>query len=77
MSLIDELKSKLDQFSKWENDVTLKRNEFLVHSGQRNSKLYCVCQGALRVYFEEESDEYTIGLAYKNNFLLALETKLE
>ena len=77
MSLIDELKSELDQFSKWENDVTLKRNEFLVHSGQRNLKLYCVCEGALRVYFEEESDEHTIGLAYKNNFLLALETKLE
>ena len=74
MNLIEELKLELDAFDQCEEDLELKRNDFLVKAGSKNSKLYFVNSGGLRVFFEEESEEHTIRLAYQNNFLLAMDS---
>ena len=57
----------------WENEITLKRNEFLVEKGNKNSNLYFVEEGSLRVFIEDDIEEHTIRFGYKDSIITALD----
>lgn len=59
--------------SEWEKEITLKRNDFLVTKGDKNTNLYLVKSGSLRVFIEDELEEHTIRFGYKNSLITALD----
>ena len=61
----------------WEADLYLKRNEFLCLPGQKNTNMYFVVKGSLRVFIEDETEEHTIRFGYKNSFISALDSFLK
>lgn len=58
----------------WYNEIQLKRNEFLTVKGARDTNLYFVVEGALRIYIEDEFEEHTIRFGYKENFITPLDS---
>ena len=60
----------------WEDEIEIKRNDFLVSPGQSNTNLYFVKEGSLRVFIEDEIEEHTIRFGYKDSLITALDTFL-
>ena len=71
MNIHDKLLSILSD--EWENDIHLKRNDFLVHKNEIDTNLYFVIEGSLRVFIEDEIEEHTIRFGYKNSIIAALD----
>ena len=70
----DPLESLLLQLDNhWEKDIILKRNDFLVNLGDKNTNLYFVKKGSLRVFIDDEVEEHTIRFGYKNSVITALD----
>ena len=65
------LLEKLD--GEWEKEITLKRNDFLVNQGSKNTNLYFVKEGSLRVFIDDEIEEHTIRFGYKKSIITALD----
>ena len=57
----------------WEKEITLKRNDFLVHKGDKNTNLYFVKEGSLRVFIEDETEQHIIRFGYKDSLITALD----
>ncbi|CAM1344322.1 Crp/Fnr family transcriptional regulator [Tenacibaculum amylolyticum] len=57
----------------WEQEVTIKRNEYLVTQGEIKTDLYLVIEGSLRVFIDNEEEEHTIRFGYKNSIITALD----
>ncbi len=74
MNPIAELKSRLDKAGIWDREIELKRNEYLNVPGQADLNLYYVLEGSLRVFMEDEFEEHTIRLGYRDNFIGALDS---
>lgn len=71
MNPLDHLINELEDH--WENEITLKRSEFLVTKNTINTNLYLVEEGSLRVFIEDEIEEHTIRFGYKNSVITALD----
>lgn len=78
MNPIELLLSKINDFpvSLWEENISLKRNEFLCRKGETNRYLYFVVKGSLRIYIETENEDHTIRFGYPNSILGALDSFL-
>ena len=74
MTLIEELKRKLDVAGVWDKQELLTRGQFLKIGGSTDSNLYFIEQGSVRIFIETESEEMTIRLGYENNFIAALDS---
>lgn len=61
-----------DFLNHWSEEFTIKRNEFLVQKNDKKPDLYFVLEGAVRVYYENENEDMTVRLGYKNSFLMVL-----
>lgn len=59
--------------SNWEQEILLKRNEYLVSKGTINTDLFLVEEGSLRVFIDDEEEEHTIRFGYKNSIITALD----
>ena len=75
MNPLQLLLEKLD--TEWEREITLKRNEFLVNQGDKNTNLYFVKEGSLRIFIDDEIEEHTIRFGYQNSFITALDSFLK
>ncbi len=71
MNIHDKLLSVLSD--KWESEVLLKRNDFLVRKNVIDTNLYFVVEGSLRIFIEDETEEHTIRFGYKNSIIAALD----
>jgi len=61
----------------WEEEITLKRNQFLLEEGDLNSNTYLITSGSVRVYIlDKEGNEHTIRFGYTDSFTGALDTFL-
>lgn len=76
MNLIQELKDKIDasELIVWNKDLLLKRNEYLKVKGSKDTNLYYVEEGTLRIFIEDEFEEHTIRLGYPGSFIGALDS---
>ncbi len=72
--LIETLVQRIHEAGLWEKEVTLKRNAYLKVAGSKDTKLYFVVDGGLRIFFYDEEEEHTIRFGYKNNFIAALDS---
>ncbi|WP_374960039.1 cyclic nucleotide-binding domain-containing protein [Gilvibacter sp.] len=72
MNLLEHFKNLFDQHELWEDEITLKRYEYLKVQGAANTNLYYVISGSLRAYIIDEFEEHTIRLGYKDNLVAAM-----
>jgi len=56
---------------RWDNQLQLKRNDFLIEKGQVESSLFFVIEGSLRIYYPHGDEEICVGFAYDNNLICA------
>ena len=68
------LAKKIKEAHLWEKTIDLERNEFLKVKGQTDTNLYYVIHGSLRIFVYHESEEHTIRLGYKDNFIASLDS---
>ena len=74
MNPIEELCNKIDNQNLWEKTITLKRNEYLKVAGTKDTNLYFIVSGSLRIYIVNEFEEHIIRFGYKNNFITSLDS---
>ena len=75
MNLLEQLNNILAPF--WEQEIEIKRNDFITVPGDFNSNMYFVVSGSLRVFIEDEVEEHTIRFGYQNSFITALDSFLK
>ncbi|MEQ9424773.1 MAG: Crp/Fnr family transcriptional regulator [Cyclobacteriaceae bacterium] len=76
MSLIQAIKSEIDDANIWTKDLTLSRNEFLQVKGSKDTNLYYIVNGSLRIFVVDGVEEHTIRFGYRENIITALDTYL-
>jgi CRP-like cAMP-binding protein len=75
MNLLEQLSEILAPF--WEEEIVLKRNEFIASPGDVNTNMYFVVSGSLRVFIEDDVEEHTIRFGYENSFITAIDSFLK
>src|SRR5690606_4011652 len=68
-SFIDQLNTR----GLWEKQICVNRNEFLTVRGSRDTNIYFITSGSLRVFVDDVYEEHIIRLAYQNDIILALD----
>lgn len=74
MNLIQELIEEIEHQGLWEKTLVLARKEFLKVQGSKDTNLYLIVSGSLRMFFIDEFEEHTIRFGYKHNFIAALDS---
>ncbi len=74
MNLLEELKNRLDNQDLWEGEVKLSRGDYIVKSGQKNTKVYLVEEGSLRIFLLDDREELTIRFGYQGDVITALDS---
>lgn len=74
MNLIANFIAQIDHQNLWDNQLQLKRKEFLKVKGSIDTNLYFVVSGSLRIYVLEEFEENIIRFGYKDNFIASLDS---
>ncbi len=74
MNPVQELVDRLTNEKRWEGELILKRNEFLVRKGQIDTRIYLVNSGSLRVFMLDESEEHCIRFGYEGSFMATLDS---
>ncbi len=75
MNLLTQLTDTLAPY--WEQEITVKRNDFITVPGDKNTNMYFVISGSLRVFIEDDVEEHTIRFGYENSFITALDSFLK
>ena len=75
MNLLEQLSEILAPY--WEQEIEVKRNEFITVPGDQNTNMYFVVDGSLRVFIEDDIEEHTIRFGYQNSFITALDSFLK
>ncbi|WP_196894424.1 Crp/Fnr family transcriptional regulator [Aureivirga marina] len=74
MNLVEILVEKLEKEKLWEEEIYLKRNEFLKEENTTDSNLYYIISGSLRIFIRDNSEEKTIRFGYEKNIIAALDS---
>ncbi|MEM6318423.1 MAG: Crp/Fnr family transcriptional regulator [Bacteroidota bacterium] len=74
MNLINDMYKKIEGENLWSGIVSLDRNEVLKPPGIRDSNLYYIVSGSLKMSIFNKSKEHIIRFGYKNNFIAALDS---
>lgn len=74
MNLLDHFKKLFDEHDLWEEEIELKRYEYLKVQGTANTNLYYMISGSMRAYIIDEFEEHTIRLGYKDNLIAAMDS---
>ncbi len=71
---LEKLLQLIKQNELWEGERILQRNEYLKMDGTKDSRLYYIISGSLRVFvFDPDTDEeHTIRFGYQNNIITDL-----
>lgn len=77
MTPITDLVENIERKGLWTNVLELDRNQFLKVKGSKDTNLYWLVQGSLRIYVVEENEEHTIRFGYTHNFIAALDSFLD
>lgn len=61
---------------KWIHERTLMRGEALIDIGSKNSHMYFVKNGSMRIFYPNDGNEICVGFSYSNTLLVSFETYL-
>jgi CRP-like cAMP-binding protein len=71
---LERIKEKLNVLGLWESEILLQRNDFLKLSGTRDTRVFLVHSGSLRMFITDENEEHTIRFGYEGNLVAALDS---
>lgn len=71
---IHALFNLIGHHNQWDEFIILGRNQFLTTEGQTDDRLYFIESGSIRVYWQHETEEYTIRFGYPGHFIAALDS---
>ncbi|UJH90386.1 Crp/Fnr family transcriptional regulator [Antarcticibacterium sp. 1MA-6-2] len=74
MNPLHQLQQKITEQHLWERELEFARNEYLKVKGSKDTNIYFVEEGSLRIFVIDEEEEHTIRFAYQNNFVAALDS---
>lgn len=74
MSKRNLLLEKIEQENLWEKHIVLERNDFLKSGGNKDTNIYFVVEGSLRIFVLDEYEDHTIRFGYQNNFIVDLDS---
>lgn len=72
--MTDELYKRIEAQSLWQKTILLNRNDFLKRSGARDTHLYYIVSGSLKVFIEDASEEHILRFGYQHDFLTVLDS---
>ena len=64
----------IEQKDLWDKTLILKRNEYLKKSGVKDTNIYFVVEGSVKLFIVEDDQEMIIRFGYKNNVIAALDS---
>lgn len=76
MHPIAQFIDQLNEQGLWEKQLHINRNEYLTVRGNRDTNLYFILNGSVRVYVDDGFEEQIIRLAYRQNIVAALDSFL-
>ncbi|WP_369047937.1 Crp/Fnr family transcriptional regulator [Tenacibaculum sp. UWU-22] len=74
MNIVDELYQQLEKQNLWDNNILLKRNEYLKDAGTIETNLFYIISGSLKISIIDDCEEHIIRFGYKNNFITSLDS---
>jgi CRP-like cAMP-binding protein len=57
----------------WDKTLTLKRNEYIKKAGSKDTNIYFVVEGSVKLFIVENDQEMIIRFGYQNNIIAALD----
>jgi CRP-like cAMP-binding protein len=76
VNVIQDLKDKITESNVWSQELTIKRNEFLLQAGKVEKYLYFIEEGTLRVFTTREGEEQVIRFGYPGSIISGLDSFL-
>lgn len=58
----------------WGEEIIVNREQMICRAGEKDTNLYWITEGCLRVYVWQEETEKTIRFGYENNIIVALDS---
>lgn len=74
MHHLQTILEQIDSQDLWQKNIHLKRDEFLKVGGSKDTNLYQVLSGCLRIFVREEREEHTIRFGYQGDLIAALDS---
>lgn len=74
MNAAQILVEKMENLGIWERTLFLNRNEYVKQGNSIDTNIYFIVNGSLRIFVNDETEEHTIRLGYKNNIIAALDS---
>lgn len=74
MNAVDQMCVIFDETQSWESEFTIKRNQYLKRIGEKETHVYFIRSGAIRVVYLDEDTEHSIRFGYRNNFITLLDS---
>lgn len=74
MNPVEFLLSEIESRGLFDKQITLERNDFLKHNGTKDTNIYYVENGSLKIFILNEDQEQIIRFGYQNDFVLALDS---
>jgi CRP-like cAMP-binding protein len=71
---LERIKEKLNAMSLWQGQILLQRNEYLKYPGTKDTRIFLIQSGSLRMFINDESEEHTIRFGYEGNLIAALDS---
>ena len=69
---LQKIITQLDQQQLWQKTIALERNEYLKVGGSKDTRIYFVLSGSLRMFVVDEYEEHTIRFGYQGNMIADL-----
>jgi CRP-like cAMP-binding protein len=71
---LERLKEKLNSSGLWQDEILLKRNEYLKNASTKDTRVFLIQSGSLRMFINDEFEEHTIRFGYEGNLIAALDS---
>jgi len=72
--MTDELYRRIEAQGLWQKTILLNRNDFLKRPGTRDTHLYYIVAGSLKVIIQDTSEEHILRFGYQHDFLTVLDS---
>lgn len=74
MNFFTELYQLIETNNLWDTSITLQRNAYLCSAGKKESHMYFITSGSLKIFILDEGEEHIIRFGYQKNFITALDS---
>jgi CRP-like cAMP-binding protein len=75
MDPVEFLREKIEAYNLWDEEIHLKRNDFLKFGNITDSNVYYITEGCISIYIlDSNGEEQDIRFGYRESFVAALDS---